>query len=530
MQIRSEILEPEDPMVQQVKALLETAQALPRPKLRGLSPSRLLHQHDSQRARSPTVQQRRKHAVRAPLPPITRKPNTPETLEPPSLTLRQTLGDSSESSRPFDEQSTSVYQYSIQRAPSRDMQPSISPLKPLEPPPDIVRTPKTLESVLSSPSEAQPSSPRYRQFPSPSRQTAQPAVLDPIVSLPREVSSTVATPPRLNNAAIVTPSSTMNKRYDDNDGPRQDKYTTKVYLTPQLVPQSPVRVVDAIRLRSSTDILAIDCNEDKQMLGQGLKSFSYDAEEHCLINGSGIDSEHGRIHYPNSWSKAGLDKSDTASVGRSIMISSPFRRRSNQTAPRLNNFKENDHKTPAYIFSTGNAERDALMNRASALINKYNDETGIEKRTVEGRYPNLGSIRILQKSSFDEDVLEDGIAALSGDWVREQKAPPIDIMIKDPMNHLHSIHDEAARLLQTENLSTALDLFNIVLDCQRRRNSNLSADVASALHNVGIAQLRVQKHEDALNSFEEAASIRIGTLGRDHAQVAVSTVGKGKLH
>lgn len=68
----------------------------------------------------------------------------------------------------------------------------------------------------------------------------------------------------------------------------------------------------------------------------------------------------------------------------------------------------------------------------------------------------------------------------------------------------------------------ALDLFDTVLQCQRRRHGHLHPDVASALHNVGIAQLRAQNHNEALKAFEEAARIRKGALGREHAQVAVS--------
>jgi hypothetical protein len=50
----------------------------------------------------------------------------------------------------------------------------------------------------------------------------------------------------------------------------------------------------------------------------------------------------------------------------------------------------------------------------------------------------------------------------------------------------------------------------------------LHPDVASALHNVGIVQLRALNHAEALKAFEEAARIRKGALGRDHPQVAVS--------
>jgi hypothetical protein len=49
----------------------------------------------------------------------------------------------------------------------------------------------------------------------------------------------------------------------------------------------------------------------------------------------------------------------------------------------------------------------------------------------------------------------------------------------------------------------------------------LHEDVASALHNVGLAHLRGQNVQQALLSFEAAARIRKGSLGDDHELVAV---------
>jgi hypothetical protein len=66
-------------------------------------------------------------------------------------------------------------------------------------------------------------------------------------------------------------------------------------------------------------------------------------------------------------------------------------------------------------------------------------------------------------------------------------------------------------------------LFDLVLSCQRRKRGHLHPDVASALHNVGIVHLRAVNYMEALKAFEEAARIRKGSLGQDHALVAVSS-------
>lgn len=48
--------------------------------------------------------------------------------------------------------------------------------------------------------------------------------------------------------------------------------------------------------------------------------------------------------------------------------------------------------------------------------------------------------------------------------------------------------------------------------------------VGAALHNVGIANLRAGKLDDAMASIEEAVRMRKKTLGATHPKVAVSTL------
>ena len=69
----------------------------------------------------------------------------------------------------------------------------------------------------------------------------------------------------------------------------------------------------------------------------------------------------------------------------------------------------------------------------------------------------------------------------------------------------------------------SLTLFETVLDCQRRRHGMLHEDVAAALYNVGIVNLRLERNEKALQAFEESARLRKGALGEDHPLVAVSS-------
>lgn len=51
--------------------------------------------------------------------------------------------------------------------------------------------------------------------------------------------------------------------------------------------------------------------------------------------------------------------------------------------------------------------------------------------------------------------------------------------------------------------------------------------IGSTYHNLGIVNLRSQNYDDALESFQKASRVRKGSIGRDHAEVAVSLVKVG---
>jgi Tfp pilus assembly protein PilF len=54
--------------------------------------------------------------------------------------------------------------------------------------------------------------------------------------------------------------------------------------------------------------------------------------------------------------------------------------------------------------------------------------------------------------------------------------------------------------------------------------------VGAALHNVGIANLRAGKLDDAMTSIEEAVRMRKKTLGDSHPKVAVSMMNEWRNH
>jgi tetratricopeptide (TPR) repeat protein len=307
---------------------------------------------------------------------------------------------------------------------------------------------------------------------------------------------------------------------------------TRIYVAPHLVPDSPTKrrqkddsqivvtghsLEETLDLDSSGEIL--DGNRS-----QLVRSFSYDAEESCMINDIGVDSEHGRVHYPLAWTKH--DGSLAATACRDIVVTRPFRIAGTES--------EKTVKTADVSFSTGNESRDDVMARARALLDAHGhsvkrwnpSDSEVDSEGEEGSL--LGA----RNDVYDEDLLlEDGLAPLGGSWSlsRESWEEPKSVteLLGDPMNHLPDIHQVASKQLLANNFVDSLPLFSIILQCQRRRNGPVHADVASALHNVGICQLRANNHDEALQAFEESARIRKGSLGRDHPFVAVSLVKVG---
>jgi tetratricopeptide (TPR) repeat protein len=308
------------------------------------------------------------------------------------------------------------------------------------------------------------------------------------------------TPPRHPNSSIIRSSLS-------ND--RDVETATKIYVAPHLIPKSsPSRNIRLTDRLPSPDVSATK------------KVQSYDAEESVLISDTGIDSENGRIHYPLAWNKARIasnDDDDEQYGGRAIMVTQPFR-----------THREKD------AFSTGNKERDSIMNRAKALLDAqseisvddtYGSPDTTNMMTSSSKQQEVNNMKILQSNTFDQDLLEDGLSPLGGDWPHSSKRDmSLRELLNDPTNNLHLIHDEAARRLQNDQVADALLLFTTILSCQRQRHGNTHPDVASSLHNVGIAQLRQPNYKEALKAFDESARIRKSALGRDHPQVAVRTV------
>lgn len=197
-----------------------------------------------------------------------------------------------------------------------------------------------------------------------------------------------------------------------------DNRDKRIIIEPHLVPNiSPNRrrglnISDEAVGHSMTGELTVDTSAEVVT-----KKNSYDAEENCLLNTSGVDSTHGRVHYP--WQASG---------GPDIVVARPYRQqeKDSNSEGMLGQPQSDDP-----FISTGNAERDDLIHRARAILAQH----------AEDRQNNNTSNR-----SMDHDLVEDGVAPLGGEW-DAYPTKSVHSMLQDPMNHLPDIHEEASRML-----------------------------------------------------------------------------------
>lgn len=264
---------------------------------------------------------------------------------------------------------------------------------------------------------------------------------------------------------------------------------TRIYIAPHLVPASPSKVdngseenenimykeknanvsEESVVNRSQETSFEPDNSLEVTISGQIFKAYSYDAEENCMITDTGVDSGQGKIHYPISWSKAGIKTAETGdSSRRDIVVTRPFR---GLEPPQLcggveivdcKSSSSDKWGSETVNFATGNKERDELMYRARAILQTHQFENG--PRQLQQQSPEKLALSRFKdfddpggnraKTKLGHDVLEDGMAPLGGDWPSHNKGKDLSIrdMLEDPMNNLHEIHDEASKALKV-NLS-----------------------------------------------------------------------------
>lgn len=351
------------------------------------------------------------------------------------------------------------------------------------------------------------------------------------------------------------------ENFNDDDEEQRNTTGTRVYTAPYHVSPGVLEnerttrglndvSVDVVVNESSyeKDGFAVDSSNESRLRPH--LSSSYDAEENCLISDSGVDSRIGRIHYPLAWNRAGIQSNAEQATPRSrdILLARPTTNSNShqyketihngklerKNFVRVNSAASDKWGSETVNVSTGNKERDDILARARQMLLEHSspDSKGnsFDEDNKTAAKTNKLILRKKTKAQTrtgnavsDQEMIEEGIAPLGGSWGNNSSGSSqnICLMLKDPIQHLKEIHDEATKQLKIGNVVDAQRLFDVVLECQRHRHGHLHPDVAAALHNLGITHLRAHNHSEALKVFEEAARVRKGSLGKDHALVAV---------
>ena len=297
-----------------------------------------------------------------------------------------------------------------------------------------------------------------------------------------------------------------------------ERNRTRIWVSPHCIPaQSPPRKpiqLDDTSLNNGP-LEAVDSSGSvTSLVGQELF-----AEESCLLSESGVISDHAIARIINASSENGVDEMKASFANHEIMVVRPF-----GPSETVKLTKETlEQPLLAITASWGQSiPPDTSPERVAAATMDYYDSPSLKLKPNEAAYSGA------KEALFNEN--NDGIAKL---FVRHQSVkidPKITLtksMLDEPEVHLFEIHAIASKYMRKNRLPEALHLFLLILKVQRKINGELHEDVGAAIHNVGLAQLRMDRHKLAHDSFARAVRIRKGALGIDHPDVASSQVKVG---
>ena len=307
------------------------------------------------------------------------------------------------------------------------------------------------------------------------------------------------------------------------------------------------------------------------------KQYSYDVEESCMITDRLGNGGEGQL--PDDYS-ASMPSKETADTNRKIMVMRPYRsspgdhsitsptsfasgrkhmiddddddsiNRKGATADTRDSLYGSDmeysSKTSSWSSQAHRNEREVTLSRARALLQANQDNLDSPQVQLAGKPPFLHSPDRVKQQLFqnkgggddkDESLgqdLEDGLAPLGSSDSPSESSPQKrsfgfhrKMLTDQPETHLREIYDEASRCMKNHHYAEAIECFQAILQCHRQKHGPYHQDVASALHNCGLAHLRANNNHEAVKCFEEAVRIRKGVLGKEHPHVAASLVKCG---
>ena len=306
-----------------------------------------------------------------------------------------------------------------------------------------------------------------------------------------------------------------------------EKATTRVIVSPTFVPMRSA-VVEGSSEASYAGGGRTAQSEISSVGIPGGQQHMYDGEENLLI---GLVQSSPDALDKNSNTRASLDEKN-----QQIQVVLPTSTGAGGGTSNNNNNPGRASATWSTASNVSTDERTNTLMRAREFLDanrKFLDDDDV--KNLEAVAPRQASAVAGGQggqggggtsSGAGED---DGLAPLGGNWPAaiETGGAIHPEMMQRPELYLVNIYEGAVQCLRRGRYSEALHLFELVLDAERDRYGTVHEFVGGALHNVGIANLRLDDHRKALQAFDEAVRVRKVSLGPNHPLVAVSLVKVG---
>ena len=298
---------------------------------------------------------------------------------------------------------------------------------------------------------------------------------------------------------------------------------TTVWVSPHPIPtQSPLRrpiQLDDTSLDDGLPCDVIRTGSESSLDYHRANERELYAEESCLLSALRLNSGNAITQLIDSYNEDDVEETMRNLSKHEIVVVRPYGPSETEQSQR----DTLERSLPASAVSWCQASpSDAAHKRVASAKCSYYDSPALKLKADDATFVGAGT------AAFDEN--DDGIAPLFARH-RQKKPDPKTVlsksMLEEPEFHLFEIHAIASRYMRKGRLPEALHLFLLILDVQRKTNGELHEDVGAAIHNVGLTQLRMDRHELARESFARAVRIRKGALGEDHPEVAVSQVKVG---
>jgi tetratricopeptide (TPR) repeat protein len=198
-------------------------------------------------------------------------------------------------------------------------------------------------------------------------------------------------------------------------------------------------------------------------------------------------------------------------------------------------------RSPPELVLEGFIANDRWLVRLESMYNKNDNvpqlQSTDDESTTDGS-PKLSTPKLLasiwgrdrspppshaQPEEGDEDDLFQLAASCS---------VPIDIdeetFIIDTPAHCQAVHDIAAVPLKAGRFDDAIDIFQKILKGLEMRHGDQPHHlIGTTLHNIGLLLLWKGQYKEAWKNFNQAASVRMESLSKNHPDIAVSLSREG---